>query len=405
MYRLITNELQKIFKKRKVFVVGIVFLAIILIFSIIQYESSHKTPEETISQNEKSMSLLKEEMPYFTGDTQKRVKQAMAQYKSEIQKAYRAEDLDKLNWKDRIKNQISDDEKNKKSPDIEQDNTKVEQINEEILVKRYALKNNIPEVSDNYNQKAVDIFVQMLAYISLIILPVIICVIVLDVVSGECSPPTMKMLLTKPFSRGKILFSKFAAASIASTIAIVISEAVSLIILGFIVGFGSINAPVSIGTKYGFNQDKILAGNWHDVSAVIGSSYVVPQWKFIIEMFLLQILFIVAFTSVCVLISVLFNNNTVAMTAGIIITVIISFIVFKVMAGDGVSAADVPFRRIAPYFISTYSSSGFLLTGDMAAQVRNPDISVGLGIVVNIITGTVCYIIAHIHFTKKDMLL
>ncbi|KHD35021.1 permease [Clostridium acetobutylicum] len=404
MYRLITNELQKIFKRRKVLVVSIVFIAIILFFSLVQYKESHKTPVETIVQNEKYISVYKEEMAYLDADTQKRVKENIAQYKNEIQEAYRAEDLDKLNWKDRIKYQISDDEKKKKLPDIVSDDTKIEQVNAQILSKKYALKNSVPDAADDYNEKALDVFIKMVSYVSLIILPVIICVIVLDVVSGECSPPTMKMLLTKPFSRGKILFSKFMAASIASIIAIVFSELISLIILGIVIGFGSINAPVSLGTKYQFNADKVLAGNWHDVKAIIGSTYVEPQWKVMLEMFGLEILFILAFTSICILISVLVNSNTVSMTSGIIIAVIMSFIVLKIMAGDGSSAGDVPFRKIAPYLINTYSSPGFLLSGDMTSQIRNPDISVGLGVLVNVTTGAVCYIIAHIRFTRKDML-
>lgn len=404
MYRLITNELQKIFKKRKVLVVSIVFIAIILLFSIVQYKASHKTPVQTITENEKNISAMKSYMSYEDANGQKSTKENIAQDKEQIRKAYRAEDLSKLNWKDRIEKQISDDEKKKNSSDIAGDNTKIEQVNQEILAKKYALKNNISAASNDYDEKAIDVFDEMISVISLIILPVIICIISLDVVSGECAPPTMKMLLTKPFSRGKILFSKFAASSIASVIAIVCSELISLIILGLVVGFGKINSPVTLGTKYEFNASKVLAGNWHDVEAVLGSSYVMPQWKFIFEMFALQVLFIICFTSICMLISVIANSNTLAMTSGIVIAVIISFIVIKITAGDGSAAGDVPFRRIAPYLINTYSSPGFLLSGDLANQIKNPDISVGLGIAVNLITGAISYIMAHIWFTKKDML-
>lgn len=404
MYNLIMNELQKIFKKRKVLIVMILFSAIIVLFSIIQYQSQHKTPMQTIVEDEKLISTYKSALPYENANQAKQLKQIININKDNIRAAYRQEELKKLNWKDQINNLISDDEKKKNSADLAGDNTKIEQVNEDILVKKYALKNNMPELADSSNIKAIDVFTQMISVLSIIILPVIICIIVLDVVSSEISPPTMKMLLTKPRSRGKILFSKFSAASIASIASIVGSEIIAFIILGIIIGFGRANSPLSVGTKYEFNGNKILAGNWHDVQAVLGSSYVIPQWKFIVEMLLLQLLFIVAFTSICILVSTIANSNTVSMTVGIVIAIILSFIIIKISSGDGSSAGDVPLRQIAPYIISTYASPGLMLTGDLPQMIKNPDISLILGIAVNIITGVVSYVLAHLWFTKKDML-
>lgn len=404
MYNLITNELQKIFKKRKVLIVMILFSAITVLFSVIQYQSQHKTPMQTVVEDEKLIATYKSALPYEDANQAKQLRQIINTEKSNIRNAYRQEELKKLSWKGQINNLISDDEKKKDSADLAGDNTKIEQVNEDILVKKYALKNNMPELADSSNVKAIDVFTEMVSVLSIIILPVIICIIVLDVVSGENSPPTMKMLLAKPCSRGKILFSKFSAASIASIISIVGSEIISFLILGIIIGFGKANSPLQVGTKYEFNPSKTLAGDWHDVQAILDSSYVIPQWKFILEIIVLQLLFIVAFTSVCILISTIANTNTLSMTAGIVIAVILSFMIIKISSGDGSSAGDVPLRRIAPYIINTYASAGLMLTGNLPQMIRNPDVSLTLGIAVNVITGALSYILAHVWFTKKDML-
>jgi len=404
LYNLITNELQKIFKKRKVLIIMILFSAITVLFSILQYQSQHKTPMQTIVEDEKLISTYKSVLPYENASEAKQVKQAINMYKDNIKKAYKQQDLKKLSFKDQINSLIADDEKKKNSADLAGDNTKIEGVNKDILVMKYALKNNITEAADSSNVKAIDIFTQMIDVLSIIILPVIICIIVLDVVSSETSPPTMKMLLTKPRSRGKILFSKFSAASIASIVAIIGSEIISFIILGIIIGFGRANSPVTIGTKYEFNGNKVLAGSWHDVQAVLGSSYAVPQWKFILEMILLQLVFIVAFTSICILVSAVAGSNTISMTAGIVVAVILSFMIIKISSGDGSSAGDVPIRQIAPYIINTYASPGLMLRGDLSQMIRNPDISLTLGIAVNVITGVISYVLAHLWFTKKDML-
>ena len=68
--------------------------------------------------------------------------------------------------------------------------------------------------------------------------PASLCLIFGDMISGEMSSGTVKLLLTRPVSRWKIWISKFAAATLVSWGILLYTFAVAYIALGVKIGFG-----------------------------------------------------------------------------------------------------------------------------------------------------------------------
>lgn len=78
-------------------------------------------------------------------------------------------------------------------------------------------------------------------------LPLLVLSIASDLVSGERSGGTIKMVLTRPVLRWKILASKFIALLLFVSLIIVITMAMSYLISGFVFGYGGWDMPVLTG--------------------------------------------------------------------------------------------------------------------------------------------------------------
>src|SRR5680860_799365 len=80
-------------------------------------------------------------------------------------------------------------------------------------------------------------------------LPLLIIMLAADIVSGESSSGTIKLLLVRNVPRWKILLSKYLTLVILEVIVVFLAFMLSAIISGFFFGFGGWLAPVATGFK------------------------------------------------------------------------------------------------------------------------------------------------------------
>ena len=83
---------------------------------------------------------------------------------------------------------------------------------------------------------------------------VIVVMIAGTIVSEEFNKGTIKLLLVKPYSRNKILLSKFITLLIITLISIVLVVAMELLVGGIVFGFDSLSVPV---IEYNFNTNML----------------------------------------------------------------------------------------------------------------------------------------------------
>lgn len=77
--------------------------------------------------------------------------------------------------------------------------------------------------------------------------PLLVLAVAADLVSGERSLGTIKMLLTRPVSRGKILLSKWIALALFVSLIVLLCILLSYLISGAVFGYGGWSLPVFTG--------------------------------------------------------------------------------------------------------------------------------------------------------------
>lgn len=100
--------------------------------------------------------------------------------------------------------------------------------------------------------------------------PLMILAIASDLVSGERTSGTIKMLLTRPVKRWKILLSKLIALTLYVSLTIVVSVLLCYLISGLFFGYEGWDMPVFTGF--------VINGTNFDTSAV----HAVSQWQFML---------------------------------------------------------------------------------------------------------------------------
>jgi ABC-2 type transport system permease protein len=101
-------------------------------------------------------------------------------------------------------------------------------------------------------------------------IPLLIMAIASDIVSGERTTGTIKMLLTRPVRRWKVLLSKLLSLFMFVSLIVVSTFAISYLISGLFFGYRGFGVPVFTGFR--------IIGSNVDMSAV----QAIPQWQYML---------------------------------------------------------------------------------------------------------------------------
>lgn len=312
IFSIIKNEIIKIFYRRKFLICSIILL-LAAVFSVLAVNSEN---------GEKGLQKDKRVEQYYK-DQKKSVKDKakLAEIQEHIDgidrmiKNYEFEKTHLLAWKDNLKKDIKLMES---VDDSKMDDVKKEQRKVEIAYDKYLLENNIKPIS---GLKATG-YVLLNNYILILEFGMIVIFLVtvfmaVDSVSSEYAPPTLKLLLLRPVTKTKLLFGKFLACAISSSALVVIFNLIFFLFGEIVYGFDSFKYPVPIGPE--FKHSSIQNMDLHKfISVIPGTSSIMPLYKFLIEFMILQIIFIIAAASFCILISTLIKNNAAAASTAIL---------------------------------------------------------------------------------------
>ncbi|CAH1195924.1 hypothetical protein PAECIP111893_00779 [Paenibacillus plantiphilus] len=145
--------------------------------------------------------------------------------------------------------------------------------------------------------------------------PLLVLAIASDLVSGERSTGTIKMLLTRPVRRWKILFSKLVALTLYVSLIVLTSGILCYLISGALFGYGGWNMPIFTGF--------VING------ATVDNTYVhaVPQW-----LYMLMQSGLIWFSSMTVAILALMVSVLVRSTAASIVTMMAAVIAGTILS-------------------------------------------------------------------------
>jgi ABC-2 type transport system permease protein len=407
LFTLTKNELKKTFKRPKTYVVSLLFVALIALLYIGFYVEERRmvkmnSPQGRLEQYQQELSSMdqdikemethknKDESLEFTIKQRKEQREELQKNTDKLQEQMKSGKVVD-DWKTQINSEIESLNKQKSDETIP-DRYKTG-IDSRITELNYYKDNNLKPI-DSWTITGFSYLMKALQILGTLFLGVGIAVFMSDIVSGECTPATLKFLLIQPVSRGKVLLSKFLSVVISTSALILSIEAIAFVLIGLFKGFGYASVPTVIGTKYQFDMSKLQDGV-HPLIQVAGSGSNIPLWDFTLRTIILQVLFILVCCSFIFFISSIVKSSMISMAISAILTIIIPILI-QVLN---------PMKKIAHFIFLTYGDTSSVLSGSLAMQYNNPNLNITWAIAVMVISSIVFYVISHFVFTKRDILI
>lgn len=252
MLRLIENEVLKIVYRKKLLFVAVIITILVLLFAYGQYVQSEQANERIMKR------LAVEEID----DWRVYVEQQWLEHRQRLDNPY-----------------LTDERRARLQVEVEQ--------------YAYYLEHDI-----NPNVVGSATFTKTFMEQSMFMLyPLLVMLLVTDIITGEFSGRTVKLLLTKPLARWKILLSKMLAMVIMVTLLIIMLVLISACISSVIFGYGGWNAPMITGFS-------VVNGSL-DVSQVVS----VAQWELILMICGLAWIVGIVVGALTMMVSVLVQNT------------------------------------------------------------------------------------------------
>lgn len=272
MINLVYNEMLKIVRKKRLFIIAAIIAVLVGLFTYAQLK-----------------------------------------HVQEVQKRLGTND-----WRTQLQQQIIDTQNRLNSSGISEEWRKFLQIR--LQQQQYYLDHNI-----NPSAPGAPTFMRMFVENSIeLFLPLLVMVVVADLVSSEASGGTIKLLLTRPVKRWKILLSKYIAMLLSVSFIVLSLVFLSYLISGAVFGYSGWNLPLLTG--FAVHGEELDTTNVHLLS----------QWKYLlIELGLAWFVAIVVGTLTFML-SVLMRSTAAVM--GIMLAALISGAILSNMVSSWKSA-------------------------------------------------------------------
>lgn len=407
MITLVKHELFKLFKRVKtlVVVIGFILLTGLMAYGLhkdAENAKMYNSPEFRIKDMERSITHSEEQKKNIPPDIKddkakadeyvKRIDEDILQMKDEISKL-KALNGKEVDWKENLNVRIQEVEKR-----LKEDQTASSEMKgrwtQELEQLKYLKDHNIKPM-ESYDFNAFNYIGRYISILGQAFLIIGLAVFASDMVSGECTPPTLKLLLTQPVSRSKVIFSKFIAITIAAVGSILVIELLSFLIVGLIYGFGDASYPMIVGTKFQFDPTVLFNGSEPQLIPIAGSGHIVPMWKYTISLLSMQGLFIITCTSFAFLVSTLVKSSMVSMGITTVSMIAMTILFNSINA----------LKKFSMYVFTSYIDMGAIIEGHSARMFNNPSSTLGSAILIFAGSTIVCYLISHFVFTKKDILI
>lgn len=271
MGKLIENEVMKVVYKKRLRLIAGILLVLIALFAYGEH--------------------------YTISRTQERVSQRMGMENAE-------------NWQNLIEQQLVDLERRLENPYISEEGKASLRVRAEQL--QFYLDNGVNPLNSSV-ARFMGRFMEQSVFL---FLPLLIILLAGDMVSGEVNTGTIKLILTRPVPRWKVLFSKLTALMILEMMVILLIAAIAAVISMAVFRYGGFGEPVITGFQ--------VSGGRLDTSFV----RTIPQWQYLLIVYAAG--YFVAFVIGCLSLMVSVLVRSTAVSIGIMMSSLIggSFLSF-----------------------------------------------------------------------------
>lgn len=209
-------------------------------------------------------------------------------------------------------------------------------------------------------------------------LPLMVMVIAADLVSSEHSQGTIKLLLTRPVRRWKVLTSKYAALMFYVTLTVLAAATLSYGISGSVFGYGGWRAPVLTG--FAVSAAGVDTSNVHSVE----------QWLYVLMVLGLAWFSCMVVALLSLMVSVLVRSTAAGM--GIMLALLIAGSILSNMAASW---------EHAKYFFMVNLNTVVYLSGQLPPI---PGMTLEFSLTVLAATALASVAVAYGVFTRRDVL-
>ncbi|MTT32660.1 ABC transporter permease subunit [Terrilactibacillus sp. BCM23-1] len=325
MINLIYNEQLKLLRKKRLYVIMVMIFILVSLFTYAQYKQTNELIEK----------------------------------------------MGHVNWRVQLQQKIVDTQNRLNSTNIPNDFKQTLKI--QVSQQQYYLDHNIDPAAPGA-PTFMRIFIENA--ISLL-LPLLVLVIASDLVSSEYSNGTIKLLLTRPVKRWKILMSKYFALLLSISLILFCMALFSYLISGLIFGYNGWSLPMITGFK--------ADGNTLNTTG----AYTIPLWKYVVIEYGLAWFVGVVVGALTLLLSVLIRSTAAVM---------------------GIMLASLIAGAILVNMVSSWHSAKylFMLNLQLTHYIHgtNPPITgmtLGFSLIVLLIWLVISIIFSFAIFTKQDV--
>ncbi|MBE6046819.1 MAG: hypothetical protein E7213_00135 [Clostridium sp.] len=326
MMGLIKNELIKIYHKKKLFIC-IIILIVTALWTLggatNRIDEKMKSLEDTkasVSMNESARDEII-----------KRTEKSIDEYKRA--KEYSDEELQDF-YKEYIDNMEQENEDNKD-----------EFINCNVNFIKYLSDNNLRPTTD-IDLNSNEIMKRGIKIFSLVAIFIVV-LITSDIISSEYTKGTLKVLITRPFLRRKIIVSKFMASTIICSGIVLFFELFVYGVGVIMKGYTSLSYPEKIYPAFESSDTLNVQFNSY-IQPILNTSDIIPEWQLFLKCLILQILFIACLVSISMLFSSLMKSGAMV----VMVNVFLAFVSIGITMYDTIKI----FSYFSPY--NYYDSIG-----------------------------------------------
>lgn len=403
MIKLIKNEMKKILFSKKYLVAMVMLLILYIGLTCLVYKDiTNSTPEARLENNKRYTEYLNKEKEdkKISERRKNEIEDKLKEIEAQNKYLQFERDTKGIDWQKKLikENKVLEDKIQK----IEKEDSSLQKSQhiQKLKANEYCIKNNI-KPTESYEVNGFNMMGRVNSLFSIIIVGVIVAIISADSISGEFNPATIKLLLTKPISRERILLSKFIAAIIVSLGSFMILRFTMFLIIGIIFTFGNYKEPLAFYGKY-INDEDLIARIGYGVKPDINSIKIYSVLKVTMLSEVFSLLFIMACTSINFLISTIARKSSSSIGIALIISVVTSIISISQLSGD--IGKNQMIHSIAPYLFSTYSSGELVVQGEVMRALGVNFANSNFAIIILLMWTGICYTISNFIFVKKDII-
>ena len=257
---------------------------------------------------------------------------------------------------------------------------------------KYLKANNIKPL-DGWEYNSLTFLKNLSSFLGLGLLIAGIAVFMSDIVSGECTPATLKFLLAQPMKRWKILLSKYIVSVLTVLLMIILPQLIGMTIVNSTSNMDVSNYPIRIEQKYEETFDQ--TSQEIILEQIPNTSKMVSNTEYTLKSIGYQAMFIVTACSVVFMFSTIFKSSMISMAVSVILSVFLTI-------GTQVIGTIKDYSHV---LFTTYADAFSVINANLPLMYGNAKLTEINGLICMIITSILAYTIAYINFTKKDILI